>query len=67
MFMNQPIAVSYRAKKGIVSDVRIRSDALDGERAKALLEGARLDPDGFCEICRTLAGERAGELMDWLM
>lgn len=67
MFMNQPIAVSYRAKKGIVSDVRIQSDALDGERAKALLEGARLDPDGFCEICRTLAGERAGELMDWLM
>ena len=67
MYMNKPIAVSYRAKRGIVSDVRIESDALDTAKSISLLEGARLDPDGFEEICRTLAGERAEELMDWLM
>ena len=32
-----------------------------------LLNGARLDPALFLELCRTLAGERAGELLDCLM
>ena len=36
-------------------------------RAAALLNGARLDPDGFAEICRSLAPERADELMGLLL
>lgn len=67
MFMNRPISVSYRAKRGIVSDVRIEADVLETAKSISLLEGARLDPEGFYKICRTLAGEHAEELMDWLM
>ena len=41
--------------------------AVDGAEAARLLNGSRLDPEGFAGICRTLAGDRAGELMDWLL
>ena len=41
--------------------------ALDGQEAARLLNGARLDPEGFAGICRLLAGDRAEELMDWLL
>ena len=67
LFGGAPITVSYRARKGIVSDAQILSPILDVSAAQALLNGARLDPDGFGAICRVLAPERPDELMDWLM
>lgn len=66
-FAGMPIRVAYQAKKGIVSDAAIDCDALDGAEAARLLNGARLDPEGFDGICRKLAGDRAEELMDWLL
>ena len=45
----------------------MQSDAIDAARASALLEGARLDPALFLDVCRTLAGERAAELFDIFM
>lgn len=62
-----PIRVSYRAKQGVVSDVRLESPLVDGEQASALLEGSRLDPDFFAEVCRRLEPERSDELFNWLM
>ena len=66
-FAGVPIRVAYQAKKGIVSGAEIDCDALDGAEAARLLNGSRLDPEGFDEICRALVGERAEELMDWLL
>ena len=66
-FRGAPIRVAYRAKGGIVSDAVIDCAAIDGALATQLLNGSRLDPEGFAAICRRLAGERAEELMDWLM
>mgnify|MGYP002964129498 FL=1 len=45
----------------------IDCDAIDGALAAQLLNGARLDPEGFAAICHRLAGDGAEELMDWLM
>ena len=45
----------------------IDCDAIDGALATQLLSGSRLDPEGFAEVCRRLAGDGAEELMDWLM
>lgn len=67
VFAGFPIQVSYRARKGIVSDGAIQCAAIDGGAAAGLLNGARLDPDGFAAICRTLAGERWAELLELLM
>ena len=66
-FCGAPIRVAYQAKGGIVSGAVIDCAAIDGALATQLLNGARLDPEGFAAICRRLAGERAEELMDWLM
>ena len=66
-FTGAPIRVAYQAKKGIVSDVVMDCAALDGAEAARLLNGRRLDPEGFAAVCRHLAGERAEELMDWLL
>ena len=66
-FAGVPIRVAYSAKRGIVSDAAIDCAALDGQEAARLLNGARLDPEGFAGICRLLAGDRAEELMDWLL
>ena len=66
-FAGTPIRVVYQAKKGIVSNAEIDCAALDGTQAARLLNGARLDPDGFDTICRALVGDRAEELMDWLL
>ena len=57
----------YEAKRGMLLGAEVRSDALDAQAAGAMLNGARLDPALFLELCRTLAGERAGELLDCLM
>lgn len=67
VFAGAPIRVAYRARKGVLSDVHVACPALDAPRAEALLNGARLDPDGFAEICAELAGDRADALLDWLL
>ena len=67
IFAGAPIRVAYQAKRGIVSGAEIDCAALDGGEAARLLNGSRLDPGGFDEICRTLVGDRAEELMDWLL
>ena len=67
IFAGAPIRVAYQAKRGIVSGAEIDCAALDGGEAARLLNGSRLDPEGFDHICRTLAGKRAEELMDWLL
>lgn len=66
-FHGAPIRVAYQAKRGIVSSAVIDCDAIDGALAAQLLNGARLDPEGFAAICHRLAGDGAEELMDWLM
>ena len=66
-FHGAPFRVAYQAKRGIVSSAVIDCDAIDGALAAQLLNGARLDPEGFAAICRRLAGDGAEELMDWLL
>ena len=66
-FNGVPIRAAYQAKRGIVSDAVIDCAAVDGALAAQLLNGARLDPEGFVAVCRQLVGNAADELMDWLM
>ena len=66
-FAGKPIFVRYEAKRGLLLGAEVRSDTIDAQAAGAMLNGARLDPALFLELCRTLAGERAGELLDCLM
>lgn len=67
LFAGEPFRARYQVRKGIVSEAAIESPVIDGGRAEALLSGARLDPEGFADICRTLAGDRAEELLDLLL
>jgi lipoate-protein ligase A len=67
LFAGQPIRAAYRAKRGIVADAAVESPLIDGALAAELLNGARLDPEGFTGVCRRLADDRAEELLDWLM
>ena len=66
-FAGAPIRAAYAAKRGVISGAAVESPVIDGELAARLLNGARLDPEGFADVCRTLAGDRAEELMDWLL
>lgn len=66
-FAGKPIFVRYEAKRGLLRNTEVRSDALDAQALCAMLNGVRLDPALFLELCRTLAGERAEELLDCLM
>lgn len=66
-FAGAPFRASYQARRGIVSDAAVESPAVDGEKAAALLSGGRLDPEGFADICRTLAGDRMEELLELLL
>ena len=66
-FTGRPIRVRYEARHGLIRNAAVRSDAIDAARASALLEGARLDPALFLDVCRALAGERAAELFDIFM
>lgn len=66
-FAGRPIRVRYEARHGLIRNAAVRSDAIDAARASALLEGARLDPALFLDICQALAGERAAELFDIFM
>ena len=59
--------VRYEARHGLSRNAAAQSDASDAARASALLEGARLDPALFLDVCRALAGERAAELFDIFM
>ena len=63
----KPAEVSYRAKKGVISEAKVCAEVLDGPRAERLLEGARLDPDGLYKICQALAGGEAETLLDLLL
>lgn len=66
-FAGEPIRAAYQAKRGIVSAVQVECGALDCPKARELLEGARLDPEGFAGICETLAGDRSEELLELLL
>ena len=66
-FAGSPLRVRYNARRGVVSDFHLYSDALDCARAEARFNGARLDPDGFAEICLELAGPRAEALLELLI
>ena len=66
-FAGKPIFVRYEAKRGLLRNTEVRSDALDAQALCAMLNGVRLDPALFLELCRTLAGERAEDLLDCLM
>ena len=66
-FAGRPIRVRYEARHGLIRNAAVQSDAIDAARASALLEGARLDPALFLDICQALAGERAAELFDIFM
>ena len=66
-FAGKPIFVRYEARRGLLCNAEVRSDALDAQALCAMLNGIRLDPALFLELCRTLAGERAEELLDCLM
>ena len=66
-FAGKPIFVRYEARHGLLRNAEVRSDALDAQVLCAMLNGVRLDPALFLELCRTLAGERAEELLDCLM
>ena len=52
-FTGKPIFVRYEARRGLLRNAEVN--------------GVRLDPALFLELCRTLAGERAEELLDCLM
>ena len=66
-FAGRPIRVRYEARHGLIRNAAVQSDAIDAARASALLEGARLDPALFLDVCQPLAGERAAELFDIFM
>ena len=66
-FAGKPIFVRYEARRGLLRNAEVCSDALDAQALCAMLNGVRLDPALFLELCRTLAGERAEELLDCLM
>ena len=66
-FAGAPFRASYAAKRGIVADAAVDCPVLDGDLVSRLLNGARLCPEGFAEICETLAGARGPELLELLM
>ena len=66
-FAGRPIRVRYEARHGLIRNAAVQSDAIDAARASALLEGARLAPALFLDVCQALAGERAAELFDIFM
>lgn len=67
IFLDRPIRTAYGAKGGVLHDAVIESPWIDGAEAARLLNGARLDPDGLLEFCRSLAGEHAEKLLKWLL
>ncbi len=66
-FAGMPFRAAYSARQGIVAEAAIDCPAVDGALAARLLNGARLCPEGFAEICGRLAGERGQELLELLL
>lgn len=66
-FAGEEFQITYQAKHGIVSEVAIRCPALDCGMTERLLEGAKLGPETFAEICEKAAGNRSDELLNLLM
>lgn len=66
-FAGAPIDIAYQTKGGVVSEPIVHSAHIDAHAAATLLEGARLDPAEFEDICRQLVGPAAPQLMNWLM
>lgn len=66
-FAGEPFWAAYAAKHGIVEHAAVDCPAVDGALAARLLNGARLCPEGFAEICETLAGEQGQELLELLI
>lgn len=63
-FLGEPIRIAYQAKRGILSDAHLTCKKLDCALGERLLNGARLDPDGFAEICGALTQEAPEALLD---
>lgn len=66
-FAGEPFWAAYSARHGIVENAAVDCPAVDGALAARLLNGARLCPESFAEICETLAGGRGQELLELLM
>ncbi len=67
VFLGQPIAISYGVHKGIFSHIKVQSMALDAKMAEAALLGSCFDPGKLEQVCQTLAGEHASELLSFLL
>lgn len=67
LFLGEPIRIAYQAKHGIISDAHLSCKKLDCTRGEQLLNGSRLDPDGFAAICSALTGEEPDALMDLML
>jgi lipoate-protein ligase A len=67
VFAGSPIKVTYSAKRGTIYDAAIYCAAIDGEKAAALLNGARYDPMELRKICQTLAFDRGEELLELML
>ena len=67
VYRDEPIYVSYKAKKGVVSDAVVESPWLDGALASALMNGSFLCPEVFEDICLKLSDDENGELFSLFM
>lgn len=67
VYRDEPIYVSYKAKKGVVSDAMVESPWLDGALASALMNGSFLCPEVFEDICLKLSDDENGELFSLFM
>lgn len=67
VYKNEPIYISYKAKKGVVSDAVVESPWLDGALASALMNGSFLCPEVFADVCLKLSDDENGELFSLLM
>ena len=67
VYRDETIYVSYKAKKGVVSDAVVESPWLDGALASALMNGSFLCPEVFEDICLKLSDDENGELFSLFM
>ena len=69
-FAGKPIFVRYEARRGLLRNAEVRSDALDAQALCAMLNGVRLDPALFLEkqlVMPKLQPEmKSGVLCAWL-
>ncbi len=67
VYGDEPFYISYKAKKGVVSDAVVESPWIDGALAAALLNGAFLCPEVFEDVCLKLSDDENGELFSLFM